>query len=256
MKVVVCVKHVPDGRLHIDPGTGRLDRSGPGDLNNVDRYAVEEALRLKDSSGAEVVAVTVGPEAAAETLRTALALGADRGVLATDPGAAGSDLLATSRILARALERETPDLVLFGQQTIDGGGAVLWAAVAELMSLPFVSQAAELTVTAAAATVGRQTEAGDEVLEVSLPAIVSVSEAINEPRYASLKGRMGAKKKPLDVLSAGDLGLGADRMGTEGSGTSVLSVGPPPVRPAAERVEDEATAPERILEFLVEKQLL
>ncbi len=139
MKIVVCVKHVPSGRLWVDPASNTLDRSGPAEMNKADRYAVEEALRVKESSsGSEVVAVSIGPAGAQETLRTALALGADRAILVSDPPAAGSDLIGTARILARVLGRENADLVLFGQQSGDGVGGVLWAAVADLLRLPFV----------------------------------------------------------------------------------------------------------------------
>src|ERR1700682_1027910 len=131
MKIAVCVKHVPAGRLRLDPGTKRLDRSGPGELNDVDLNAIEEALQLKEQNEGEVVVVSMGPDEAVESLRTALALGADRAILVSDPAAAGSDLLATSRVLAAALAREAPDLTLFGQQASDGSGAMLWAAVAE-----------------------------------------------------------------------------------------------------------------------------
>jgi electron transfer flavoprotein beta subunit len=255
MKIAVCVKHVPDGRLRMHSESKRLDRSGPGELNKVDKNAIEEALRLKGQDGTEVVIVSMGPQQAVESLRTALALGADRAVLVSDPAAAGSDLVATSKVLATALEREGPDLVFFGQQTSDGAGGVLWAAVAERMRLPFASQAAELTLHDATVRVTRQTEFGDDVIEVQLPALVAVSDAINEPRYASLKGMMGAKKKPLEVLTLADLGLDAVEAGDAGSQTEVLGVGDPPARVNSIRVEDDSNAAQVILDFLVEKQL-
>ena len=256
MKIAVCVKHVPDGRLHIEPGTKRLDRSGAGELNGVDENAVEEALRLRGDTDAEVVVVSMGPEPAAESLRAALALGADRAVLVSDPALGGSDLIVTSRVLARVLEREGADLVLFGQQSSDGGGGVLWAAVAEHLRLPIVSQAAELVVDGGTVRVTRQTEVADDVIEAPLPAIVSVSDAINEPRYASLKGKMGAKKKPLEQLSLAD--LGGDALGAAGGGslTEVLGVGEPPARGNATRVEDEGAAARLIVDFLAERQLV
>src|SRR5690348_26481 len=146
MKIAVCVKHVPEGTKRLDPGTKRLDRAGEGALNAFDANAVEEALRLKDATGdGEVVLVCLGPAKAQDALRKALAMGADRAVLVTDDAAVGSDLVATSYALARALEREAPDLVLFGQQSSDGDGAVLWAAVADRLRRPLVSQASELT---------------------------------------------------------------------------------------------------------------
>src|SRR6266540_6278945 len=202
MKVAVCVKHVPEAQAaRLDPATKRLDRSGEGTLNAFDANAVEEALRLKEAAGeGEVVLVSLGPEKAIDSLRKGLAMGADRAVLVTDQSAAGSDLVATSAALAKALEREGADLVLFGQQAADSDGAVLWAAVADRLRRPFVSQAAELTVANGKARVKRQTEFGYDVIEAPLPAVVAVSDAINEPRYPSLKGIMGAKKKPQETV--------------------------------------------------------
>src|SRR6058998_2436503 len=158
MKIVVCVKHVPEGSARLDPGSKRLDRSGEGALNHFDANAVEEALRLKGDSDSEVVVVSLGPERATDSLRKALAMGADRAVLVTDEAAAGSDLVATSKVLGKALEREAADLLLFGQQASDADGAVLWAAIAERLRRPVVSQAAELSVEAGSLRVKRQTE--------------------------------------------------------------------------------------------------
>jgi electron transfer flavoprotein beta subunit len=256
MKIAVCVKHVPAGRLRLDPGTKRLDRSGTGDLNDVDTNAVEEALQMKEANEGEVVVVSMGPDESTESLRTALALGADRAILVSDPAAAGSDLVATSRVLAAVLAREQPDLTLFGQQASDGSGAMLWAAVAERLRLPVISQAAELTLADDAVRVVRQSEFGDDVIEAQLPAVVAVSDALNEPRYASLKGMMGAKKKPLEVLSVTDLGLGAADVGDLGSATEVTALAEPPARVASARVENEDDAPQVIFDFLLDKQLL
>jgi len=256
MKIAVCVKHVPEGSARIDPGSGRLDRSGEGALNRFDANAVEEALRIKGDSDAEVVVVSMGPEKAADSLRKALAMGADRAVLVSDEAAAGSDLVATSRVLAKALEREGAELVLFGQQASDADGAVLWAAVAERLARPVVSQAMELSVGEGSLRVKRQTEYGYDVIEAPLPAVVAVSDAINEPRYPSLKGIMGAKKKPQDVLSLSDLGIGTGEAGEGGSRTSVLALGEPPARGDARKVEDDGTAAQAIVDFLAEKRLI
>src|ERR687884_1512098 len=156
MKIAVCVKHVPEGTKRIDPATKRLDRSGEGALNSFDANAVEEALRLKDASGeGEVVLVSMGPPKAQDALRKALAMGADRAVLISDDAAAGSDLVATSYVLAKALERENADVVLTGQQSSDSDGAVLWAALADRLRRPMVSQASELTATDGALRVKR-----------------------------------------------------------------------------------------------------
>ena len=203
MKIAVCVKQVPEAQAkRLDPSTKRLDRSGEGALNAFDANAIEEALRLKEASGeSEVVLVSLGPERALDALRKGLAMGADRAVLVSDAAAAGSDLVATSLVLAKALERESADLILFGQQASDSDGAVLWAAVADRLRVPLVSQASELTVADGKARVKRQTEFGYDTIEATLPAVVAVSDAINEPRYPSLKGIMGAKKKPQESLA-------------------------------------------------------
>jgi electron transfer flavoprotein beta subunit len=259
MKIAVCVKEVPDAAVHkrIDPGTKRLDRSGEGALNHFDSQAVEEALKLKEAGGeGEVVLVSMGPAGAIDSLRKALAMGADRAVLITDDAAAGSDLVATSRALAAALEKESADLVLFGQQSSDSDGAVLWAAVADRLRRPVLSQVAELTVEGGKLRGKRQTEFGYDVIEAPLPAVVAVSDAINEPRYPSLKGIMGAKKKPQDTLSAADLGLDADELGESGSGTTVLELGDPPPRGDARKIEDDGNAAQQIADFLAENKLL
>jgi electron transfer flavoprotein beta subunit len=256
VKIAVCVKHVPEGHSRLDPASKRLDRSGEGALNHFDANALEEALRLKGDSETEVVVVSLGPERAADTLRKALAMGADRAVLVTDEGAAGSDLVATSKLLAKVLEREGADLVLFGQQASDADGAVLWAAVAERLQRPVVSQAAELKVEPGSLRVKRQTEHGYDVIEAPLPAVVAVSDAINEPRYPSLKGIMGAKKKPFETLSLGELGVDAGEAGEIGSKTEVLALSEPPARGDSRKIEGDGNAAQAILDFLTEKRLV
>jgi electron transfer flavoprotein beta subunit len=257
MKIAVCVKHVPEGTKRIDPASKRLDRSGEGALNAFDANAVEEALRLKDAAGdGEVVLVSFGPAKAQDALRKALAMGADRAVLVSDDAATGSDLVATSYALAKALEREGADLVLFGQQAGDSDGAVLWAAVADRLRRPMVSQAAELTHADGKLTVKRQTEFGYDVIETPLPAVVAVSDAINEPRYPSLKGIMGAKSKPQETLSLSDLGAESVRVGVEGSRTEVIALNDPPSRGDSRKIEDDGNAAQQIVDFLAEKRLV
>ena len=257
MKIAVCVKQVPEGSARLDPSTKRLDRSGEGALNPFDSNAVEEALRLKDAGGeAEVVVVSMGPAKALDALRKALAMGADRAVLVSDEAAAGADLVATSYALAKALERESADLILFGQQAGDSDGAVLWAAVAERLRLPVVSQAAEVTHANGKLTVKRQTEFGYDVIETPLPAVVAVSDAINEPRYPSLKGIMGAKSKPQETVSLADLGVEADRAGEQGSRTEVYALNEPPPRGDSRKIEDDGNAAQAIVDFLAEKRLV
>jgi electron transfer flavoprotein beta subunit len=259
VKIVVCVKEVPDASApkRIDPQTFRLDRNVPGALNEFDTHALEEGLRLNEGGGdGEVVAILMGPPKATDSLRKALAIGADRAVHVADDALAGSDLVATTKALAKAIERESPDLVLFGQQSADADGAVLWASVADRLRLPVISQAASLELADGKAKVKRQTEYGYDVIEAPLPCVVAVSDAINEPRYPSLKGIMGAKKKPQDSVALSDLGLGPDDVGEAGSRTEVYAVGEPPARGESRRIEDNGDAAEAILEYLTEKKLI
>jgi electron transfer flavoprotein beta subunit len=253
MKIAVCVKAVPDaasGR-HLDPATKRLDRSGELTISEWDTYPIEEALILKEAAGeGEVVVLSMGPERALDALRKALAMGADRAVLVTDASLEGADLLGTAKALAGALEREAPDLVLFGQQSADGGGACLWAAVADRLRQPVLSQASELRIDGSHLVGKRQTEYGYDTIRAPLPAVVAVADSINTPRYPSLKGIMGAKKKPQETLAAADVG------GAESAGTTVVALNPPPERGEARRIEDAGTAAEDIIEFLAEKRLL
>ena len=258
MKIAVCVKHVPDATVHkrIDPETKRLDRSGESTLNPTDLNAVEEALRIREAHGGEVVLVSLGPAKASDSLRKALAMGADRSVLVSDDAAAGSDLLGTARVLAAVLEREEADLVLFGQASSDGDGAVLWAAVADRLRRPMISQVAALTVDAGSITGKRQTEHGYDVITAPLPAVAAVSDAINEPRYPSLKGIMGAKSKPQESLALADLGVAAESVGEAGSQTTVLELGPPPSRGNQITIEDDGSAAQKILDIVLERRLL
>jgi electron transfer flavoprotein beta subunit len=253
MKFAVCVKAVPDAAAgrRIDPSTNRLDRSGDLTISDWDTYPIEEALKLRDAAGeGEVVAISMGPERAMDALRKALAMGADRAVLVSDEALEGADLLGTAKALAGALEREAPDLVLFGQQSADGGGACLWAAVADRLRRPVISQVSELSLDGSSLTGKRQTEYGYDTIRAPLPAIVAVADSINTPRYPSLKGIMGAKKKPQDKLAAGDVG------GAAGAGTTVVALSPPPPRGESRKIDDDGSSAEKIVEFLVEKRLV
>jgi electron transfer flavoprotein beta subunit len=250
MKVAVCVKAVPDAAAgrRIDPSTKRLDRSVELAVSDFDTYAVEEALKLKEAAGeGEVVVVSMGPEKAMDALRKALAMGADRAVLVTDSALEGADVLVTARALAGALEKEGADLVLFGQQSADGLGACLWAAVADRLRRPVVSQVSELTVADGSLTGKRQTEFGYDTIRAPLPAVIAVADSINTPRYPSLKGIMGAKKKPQETVGAADAGE---------PGTSVVALNPPPPRGESQKIEDDGSAADKIVEFLAEKRFV
>jgi electron transfer flavoprotein beta subunit len=208
-------------------------------------------LKLKAETGeGEVVLVSMGPAKAQDALRKALAMGADRALLVSDDAAAGADLVATSLVLAKALEREGADLVLFGQQAGDSDGAVLAAAIADRLQLPVVSQAAEVTHADGKVTVKRQTEFGYDVIEAPLPAVVAVSDAINEPRYPSLKGIMGAKSKPQETVSLSDLGVEV------ASCTEVYALNDPPARGDSRKIDGDDNAAQAIVEFLAEKRLV
>jgi electron transfer flavoprotein beta subunit len=258
VKIAVCVKHVPEGTTHarIDPQTKRLDRSGEGAINSFDTHAVEEALKVKEAQGGEVLIVTMGPQSAQDSVRKALAMGADEALMITDDDAAGSDLVATTTALAAALEPEGADLVIFGQQSSDSDGAVLWAAVADRLRRPVISQVAELTVADGKVKGKRQTEFGYDTIEAPLPAVVAVSDAINEPRYPSLKGIMGARSKPQRSVSVSDLGVDAASVGEAGSKTVVQGLNDPPPRGDTVKIEDDGSAAEKIVEYLAEKKVL
>jgi electron transfer flavoprotein beta subunit len=259
VKIAICVKEVPDptAEKRIDAGTNRLVRSGENTLNPYDRHAIEEAVRLKESGqDAELSVVLVGPASASRTVDKALAQGGDRSIHLADDALAGSDLIATSRALATLLERDAYDLVLFGQQASDAECYVMAAAVAERLGRPCVSQAASLELDGSTLRVKRQTETGYDTVELPLPAVVSVSDAINEPRYPSLPAIMGAKRKPHEVLSLADAGIDPGAVGEPGSHTVVEGLSKPPSRGASVKIEDDGTAAEQIVAFLVERKVV
>ncbi len=260
MKIAVCVKEVPDttAEKRIDPSTNRLDRTtGDKMLNEFDKYAIEEAIRLKEAGAAdEVVLVSMGPAKAVDSLRTGLAMGADRLVLVSDDALAGSDYVGTARVLAKAAGDTGADLVLFGAEATDARGGVMAAAVGEVMGRVWVTSANKLTVDGSAITVERQTDDGVDTVSAPLPAVVSVTKAINEPRYPSLKGIMGAKKKPQEVKTAADAGVDAGQAGEAGAATKVVGIETPPPRATGAKVKDEGNGAQQILDFLIERKLI
>ena len=260
MKIAVCVKEVPDttAEKRIDPSTFRLVRTeGDRMLNEFDKYAVEEAIRLKEAGTAdEVILVSLGPEKAVESLRQALAMGADRLVLVSDPAAAGSDYLGTARARAKAIDETGAELVLLGAEATDARSGVLTATLGEVSGRTWVTSANSIAVNGSSITIERQSDDGVDTVEAPLPAVVSVTKAINEPRYPSLKGIMGAKKKPQEVKSLGDIGLAASDVGEAGAKTKVVGVETPPARTAGVVVTDEGNGAQQILDFLIDKKLI
>src|ERR671921_2718229 len=206
----------------------------------------------------EVVAVTMGPASAERALRKAVSLGADRAVQLTDDALAGSDVNGTGYALAKALAAESPELVLLGQQSDDGECYTIGAVVADHLRMPSLTQVIKIELEDGQLRCERQAEYGYDTVDVELPAVISVGDAINEPRYPSLKAIMGAKKKQLDTKSTSDVAIEADRVGSDGSRTRVLSINPPPEKQAGEIIEDEDTdeTVERIVSWLEERKLL
>ena len=263
MKICVLVKEVPDAAVEkrIDPASKRLDRSGEKNLNPFDTHAIEAAMQVKEGGAVqvdEIVAVTMGPESAFRALHKAVSLGADRSIHLTDDALAGSDVAATGYALAKVLQQESPDLVLLGQQSDDGECYTIGAVVAEHLKMPSLTQVIKMDVEGDKLRCERQAEYGYDTVEVSLPAVISVGDAINEPRYPSLKAIMGAKKKQLDTKSVADAGIEAEKVGLGGSRTAVLAINPPPAKSAGEIIEDEDTAEtvEKIVNWLDERKLL
>jgi electron transfer flavoprotein beta subunit len=263
LKICVLVKEVPDAAVEkrMDPNSKRLDRSGEKNLNPFDTHAIEAAMQIKEGGAVEVdeiVAVTMGPETAFRALHKAVSLGADRSVHLTDASLAGSDVAATGYALAKVLQQESPDLVLLGQQSDDGECYTIGAIVADHLQMPSLTQVIKIDIEGNALVCERQAEYGYDTVEVELPAVISVGDAINEPRYPSLKAIMGAKKKQLDTKSVGDVGAETDKVGEAGSKTEVLAINPPAEKQAGQIIEDEDTneTVEKIVSWLEERKLL
>src|SRR5580700_10276214 len=249
MKICVLVKEVPDAAVEkrIDPSTGRMDRSGEKNLNPYDTHAIEAAMQIKEGGAVpveEIVAVTMGPDSAVRALHKAVSLGAD--------------LAATGYALAKTLQRESPDLVLLGQQSDDGECYTIGAVVAEHLGMPSLTQVIKMDVDSEALRCERQAEYGYDTVQIKLPAVISVGDAINEPRYPSLKAIMGAKKKPLDTVTAGDVEIDASKVGGDNSAAQWVSAKAPPAKSAGQIIEDEDTGEtvEKIVAWLDERKLI
>ena len=263
MKICVLVKEVPDAAVEkrINPSTGRMDRSGEKNLNPYDTHAIEAAMQLREGGVVEVeeiVAVTMGPESAVRALHKAVSLGADRSLHVTDEALAGSDVAATGYALSKALESEQPDLVLLGQQSDDGECYTIGAVVADYLKMPSLTQVIKMDVDGGALRCERQAEYGYDTVQVALPAVIAVGDAINEPRYPSLKAIMGAKKKPLVTASAGDVGIDASFVGEAGSRVQCGEFKDPPAKASGQIIEDEDTneTVEKIVAWLDERKLI
>ena len=263
MNIVVCVKYVPDAqaqRRFADDHT--TDRAGvDGLLSELDEYAVEEALKLAEAGeGTTVTVLTVGPEQAVDAVRKALQMGADAAVHVLDPAIHGSDAPATARLLAAAIGGLDHDLVLCGMASTDGGTSVVPAMLAEHLGLPQLTFASELTVDGdgpgAAVRIRRDGDVSTEIIEGTLPALVSVTDQINEPRYPSFKGIMAAKKKPVETKSLADVGVDAGSVGLGNAWTQVLDFAGRPPKGAGVKVNDEGDGADKFVEFLVSQKIV
>ncbi len=259
MNIVVLVKQVPDtaAERRLDPADNTLDRaSGDAVINEVDEYAIEEGLLLKEAHGGEVTILTVGPERATESIRKALSMGADKAVHVSDPAIHGSDAIQTAKVIAKALGTLEWDLVIAGSEATDTRVSVVPALVAEALGVTQLSQARKVTVDGPNVTIERLSDTGYDIVQGATPAVISVIEKINEPRYPSFKGIMAAKSKPVQTLTTADLGLGADEVGLASAATQVLSFEVAPPRQAGQIVKDEGDGGTKIAEFLASKKLV
>ena len=260
MNIVVCVKQVPDTTAKKVYGPDlRFNRADlDAVVNPFDEYAIEEALRLKEAHGGEVTILTMGPPNAEDTMRKTLAMGADRGVLVTDPGLAGSDWLATAKVLAAALRTLSFDLVLTGMESTDARTGLVPGGIAEFLSLPCLTYASRLEVDDGTARINRQIPGGYQEVSAQLPAVVSVVKGVNDPRYPSLKGIMAAKRKEIQKVQLAELGIAPAEVGYDGAKAQLVAVAPRPEKERGAVVQEdtpEATA-SRIADFLQEKKFI
>ncbi len=260
MKIAVCVKQVPDtwAEKKLKDGSGILDReSVEGVMNELDEYAVEEALKITEADGGgEVVVVSMGPERAGEAVRKALSMGADSGIHLVDDGLVGSDSVATSYALAKVLDGRGFDLIIFGSESTDARMSVVPAMVAERLGLAQLTFANKVEVAGGNVTIDRVTDNGLETITAATPAIVSVVEKINEPRYPSFKGIMAAKKKPVETLSVGDAGIDAGQVGIGAAWSKVDSFAARPPKAAGVIVQDEGNGGVAIADFLSAQKII
>jgi electron transfer flavoprotein beta subunit len=259
MNIVVLVKQVPDSgsERNLRPDDNTVDRGSANNvINEMDEYAIEEALKVKEAHGGEVTVVTVGPPSAAESIRKALSMGPDKAVHVVDDALHGSCALGTSKALAAAIRTINPDLVISGAESTDGRVQVMPHMLAERLGVAALTGARKLTVDGSTLTIERQTEEGYEVVTASTPAVVSVWDTINEPRYPSFKGIMAAKKKPVTTLSLADLGIAPEDVGLAGASSTVLAASKRPPRQGGTKVTDEGDGGVKLVEFLVSEKFV
>ena len=259
MNVVVCVKQIPDPAQpgQLDPSDHTLVRSGKLILDDSDAYGVEMALQLADKAGGgEVTLVSMAPNGEVGGVRTALAMGAAKAILVSDDSLKGSDALSTAKVLAAAIKRAEPDLILAATESTDGYTGTLPVQVAELLGLPSVTFAKHIETDNGTVKVQRQTEAGYDEVTCPMPALVTVTAGVVEPRYPSFKGIMAAKSKPVEQLTLADLGVDAGQVGWAGARQEITEVAPAEERQAGEIVEDEGDAHERIVAFLEQLKVI
>ena len=257
MNIVVCVKQIPDPNTagQLEPDTHRLRRTGVDVvLDPGDEFGVEAGLQLAEAHGGEVRVVSMGPERGLDAIRKALAMGAAKGVLVSDDALPGSDALTTAKVLAAAIRREPFDLVITATESTDGYTGIVPQALAEVLGVPAVTFAKQLSSDGSRLTVKRQTETGSETIEASLPCVVAVTAGVNEPRYPSLRGIMGAKSKPMDRFTVADLGL--EGLDGGAGGQRVVSVVAAEERATGEVVADDGQGAHRIVEFLEKAKVL
>ena len=253
MNIVVCVKQVPDtwAERKLKPGDATLDRASvDGLINELDEYAIEEALQIAESHDGEVTVLSMGPEKAAESIRKALSMGADKAVHLVDGALAGSDALGTSYALAQVLQSIGFDLVVVGAESTDARMGAMPAMLAERLGVPQLSLASRVEIDGTAVTIHRQSEDGYQVVQGSLPAVVGVVEKINEPRYPSFKGIMAAKKKPVTTLGLAEAGIDASLVGLANAATVVVDFAERPPRQAGTIVKDEGDGGAKAAGFL------
>ncbi|GID25634.1 electron transfer flavoprotein subunit beta/FixA family protein [Paractinoplanes brasiliensis] len=258
MNIVVLVKQVPDsGAERTLSADHTVDRASASNvINEMDEYAIEEALKIKEAHGGEVTVLTMGPAGATESIRKALSMGPDKAVHVSDEALHGSCAVATSKVLAAALKTLNADLIICGAESTDGRVQVMPHMLAERLGVAALTGARKLTVDGSQLTAERQTDEGYEVVTAATPAVVSVWDTINEPRYPSFKGIMAAKKKPVQALSLADLGISADEVGTAGATSAVLEFAPRPPRSAGRKVTDEGDGGAQLISFLATEKFV